>query len=229
MLMWILQAHHSRRSPMRSLRSMLPGLAGLAAALMLLAIPAQAQDATTTKPKFDVYGFAQLDFGYQIDRINPDWYDVMRPTKLPAFADEFGTDGNVFMSVRQSRFGVQSWVPTKCRRALHHLRVRHVRRRGRRRPDHDPAPQGLRPARQVRRGPDQQRLHGHRRVPQHARVLGPERHGLLPEPAGALHADPGAVLPDHRAREAGRQRRPGRVRRPHRAHRRRGRSSRCPT
>jgi hypothetical protein len=99
---------------MRSLRSMLPGLAGLAAALMLLAIPAQAQDATTTKPKFEVYGFAQLDFGDQIDRINPDWYDVMRPTKLPSFADEFGTDGNIFMSVRQSRFGVQSWVPTKA-------------------------------------------------------------------------------------------------------------------
>jgi len=84
----------------------------LMAVLALMAAPASAQDATTKKPKFDVYGFAMLDFGKQIDRINPDWYDVMRPTKLPAFAGEFGTDGNVFMSVRQSRFGVQSWVPT---------------------------------------------------------------------------------------------------------------------
>jgi len=83
----------------------------LLAALALYAAPAAAQDAAT-KPKFEVYGFAQLDFGNQIDRINPDWYDVVRPTKLPAFDGEYGTDGNTFMSVRQSRFGVQSWMPT---------------------------------------------------------------------------------------------------------------------
>ncbi len=102
---------------MKSLRLIFPGLAGLVAALMLLAVPARAQDAPTTKPKFDVYGFAQLDFGKQFNEINPDWYDVLRPTKLPASAGEqvdFGVDGNLFMSVRQSRFGVQSWVPTKA-------------------------------------------------------------------------------------------------------------------
>jgi hypothetical protein len=102
---------------MRSLRSILLGLAGSAAVLMLAALPAQAQDTPTTKPKFEVYGFAQLDFGKQFNEINPDWYDVLRPTKLPASAGEqvgFGVDGNVFMSVRQSRFGVQSWVPTKA-------------------------------------------------------------------------------------------------------------------
>ena len=91
----------------------LRSLAGLVAAVAIVAAPAAAQQATTG-PKFQVYGFAQLDFGKQIDRINPDWYDVVRPTKLPAFEGEFGTDGNVFMSVRQSRFGVQSWVPTKA-------------------------------------------------------------------------------------------------------------------
>lgn len=88
-------------------------LAPLAAAAALTATPARAQD-TPAKPKFEVYGFAQLDFGKQIDRINPDWYDVLRPTKLPAFADEYGSDGNMFLSVRQSRFGVQSWVPTSA-------------------------------------------------------------------------------------------------------------------
>jgi hypothetical protein len=85
----------------------------LLAVLAALAAPASAQDATTTKPKFQVYGFAQLDLGSQIDRIDPYWYDVMRPTKLPAAAGEFGVNGNTFMSVRQTRFGVQSWVPTK--------------------------------------------------------------------------------------------------------------------
>ena len=91
----------------------LRSLALLVATLAVVAAPAMAQNATSTKPKFQVYGFAQLDFGKQIDRINPDWYDVMRPTKLPAFDGEFGSDGNMFLSVRQSRFGVQSWVPTK--------------------------------------------------------------------------------------------------------------------
>ena len=90
----------------------LRSLALLAATLAVVAAPASAQNAPSTKPKFQVYGFAQLDFGKQIDRINPDWYDVMRPTKLPAFDGEFGSDGNMFLSVRQSRFGVQSWVPT---------------------------------------------------------------------------------------------------------------------
>ncbi len=98
---------------MTYLRRVPQSMGWLLAALVLFAVPAAAQNAPT-KPKFDVYGFAQLDFGFQIDRINPDWYDVMRPTKLPAFEDEFGTDGNAFMSVRQSRFGVQSWVPTKA-------------------------------------------------------------------------------------------------------------------
>ncbi len=91
----------------------LRSLALLVAVLAGIAAPAMAQQAPTTGPKFTVYGFAQLDFGKQIDRINPDWYDVMRPTKLPAFDGEFGVDGQAFMSVRQSRFGVQSWVPTK--------------------------------------------------------------------------------------------------------------------
>jgi hypothetical protein len=91
----------------------LRSLVFLVAALAALATPAMAQDAST-KPKFDVYGFAQLDFGSQINQINPDWYDVMRPTKLPSVANQFGTDGNAFMSARQSRFGVQSWVPTKA-------------------------------------------------------------------------------------------------------------------
>ena len=81
--------------------------------LAMMAAPAAAQNAPA-KPKFDVYGFAQLDFGFQIDQIDPDWYDVMRPTKLPSFDGQYGTDGNAFMSARQSRFGVQSWVPTSA-------------------------------------------------------------------------------------------------------------------
>ncbi|MCR6640872.1 MAG: hypothetical protein NVV82_18230 [Sporocytophaga sp.] len=43
-----------------------------------------------------IYGFGMGDGGYNFDRIDPDWYDVVRPTKLPAFKNEFQTNGNTF-------------------------------------------------------------------------------------------------------------------------------------
>jgi len=65
------------------------------------------------KPEFEIYGFAMLDMGYDAGQTDPAWFDVERPTKLPAFHDEFGHDGNFYAGVRQSRFGVKSKVPTK--------------------------------------------------------------------------------------------------------------------
>ena len=61
---------------------------------------------------FEIYGHTQLDAGYNFLQIDPNWFDVMRPTKLPAFKNEFGPDGNVFFSVRQTRFGVKTSNPT---------------------------------------------------------------------------------------------------------------------
>jgi hypothetical protein len=76
---------------------------------LAVAMPARAQEA---KPRLDLYGFAMLDMGYQFGQNHPDWYDVVRPTKLPSFKDEFGKDGRYFASVRQSRFGVKAFIPT---------------------------------------------------------------------------------------------------------------------
>ena len=56
----------------------------------------------------EIYGFINSDAGYNINTINPDWYDVMRPTKLPAYKGEFAPSGNTYFSVRQTRFGVRS-------------------------------------------------------------------------------------------------------------------------
>lgn len=61
---------------------------------------------------FDIYGHVQLDAGYNFLQIDPNWFDVMRPTKLPAYKNEFGPDGSVFFSVRQTRFGVKTSNPT---------------------------------------------------------------------------------------------------------------------
>ena len=78
--------------------------------------------ATSAKPQddekkgestFEVYGFAMLDSGYQFKQNDPDWFDVVRPTKLPSFPNEFAPNGNTYFGVRQSRFGVKSSTPTK--------------------------------------------------------------------------------------------------------------------
>jgi hypothetical protein len=61
----------------------------------------------------DIYGFAQLDMGYDTGQNDPAWFDVMRPTKLPSFTNEFGRDGRFYSGVRQSRLGVKSLLPTK--------------------------------------------------------------------------------------------------------------------
>ena len=63
-------------------------------------------------PRMQIYGFAMVDLIYDIDQVNPDWFDVERPTKLPSFPNEFGDNGNFWASVRQTRFGVRGWLPT---------------------------------------------------------------------------------------------------------------------
>lgn len=64
------------------------------------------------KTDLEVYGFIMTDMGYNFNSIDPNWFDVMRPTKLPSFKDEFGTEGNFFFSVRQTRFGIKSNTST---------------------------------------------------------------------------------------------------------------------
>ncbi|HSF24371.1 MAG TPA: DcaP family trimeric outer membrane transporter [Blastocatellia bacterium] len=62
---------------------------------------------------FQIYGFAMLDSGFQFKQNDPDWFDVIRPTKLPAFKDQFAPDGKTYFGVRQSRLGVKSTTATK--------------------------------------------------------------------------------------------------------------------
>jgi hypothetical protein len=73
--------------------------------------PANAQS-KQAKPFLDIYGFIMMDAGYDFKQVHPDWFDVVRPVKLPSYRDEFGADGNTYFSVRQTRFGVKSEVPT---------------------------------------------------------------------------------------------------------------------
>jgi len=89
--------------------------------LMVAASRARAQtetDKPAEKPKKDpevkvqIYGFEMTDFGHDFEQNDPNWFDVMRPTKLPAFKDEFGKDGRTYAGVRQTRIGLKTFLPT---------------------------------------------------------------------------------------------------------------------
>jgi len=80
--------------------------------LLLLLGWAGAAAAAGSGSTFELYGFVMTDAGYQSRQADPDWFDVLRPTKLPSFDNEFGADGHAYFSVRQTRFGVRSSTPT---------------------------------------------------------------------------------------------------------------------
>jgi hypothetical protein len=86
--------------------------AGATAATADAAAQAAAQAAAPRRPQIEIYGAAMLDMGYQVRQNNPDWFDVLRPTKLPAFENEFGRNGHNFAGFRQSRMGVKTTTPT---------------------------------------------------------------------------------------------------------------------
>jgi len=82
----------------------------LPAAATLLASPSFAAEADAST--MEIYGFAMLDTGYQTKQNDPQWFDVLRTTKLPSYENQFGVDGQWFSSVRQTRFGVKTATPT---------------------------------------------------------------------------------------------------------------------
>lgn len=60
----------------------------------------------------ELYGFILTDVIYDFKQMDPKWYDVPRPTKLPSFKDQFAPDGQIYFSLRATRFGVKSFIPT---------------------------------------------------------------------------------------------------------------------
>jgi hypothetical protein len=61
---------------------------------------------------YEIYGFAQLDASEDTKRVQPDWEDAFRPSKIAAPEGEYGTNGQTGMSVKQSRFGFKGTQPT---------------------------------------------------------------------------------------------------------------------
>jgi hypothetical protein len=64
-----------------------------------------------TKATFNIYGFAQADYIYDANRVDPAWDDTLRPSKIPTDDGVFGSDGQSIFSAKQSRFGVKGDIP----------------------------------------------------------------------------------------------------------------------
>ena len=75
--------------------------------------PSESSNPTPKKSSIDLYGHVMLDSGYEVGRSDPNWFDVMRPTKLASNPNEFKPDGKVYFSVRQTRFGIKTSTPTQ--------------------------------------------------------------------------------------------------------------------
>ena len=73
---------------------------------------AQKDEKAASNPRMEVYGFVMMDAIQEFGTTDPDWFDVMRPTKLEAFEDQFGEEGHSRFGVRQTRFGVKTFLPT---------------------------------------------------------------------------------------------------------------------
>jgi hypothetical protein len=84
----------------------------LAIGLLFFSFCVLAQQETARKG-LEVYGFVMLDAGYNFGALNPQWVDVLRPTKiLNSDGNEYEPKGNVYMGVRQTRFGIWNYSPT---------------------------------------------------------------------------------------------------------------------
>jgi hypothetical protein len=84
-------------------------LAAAVSVALLASTPAVAEDSGRS---FEIYGFAQADFIQDIDgRLDPDWDDAFRPSKI-GLNEQYGSDGQSSISVKQSKFGVMGTMPT---------------------------------------------------------------------------------------------------------------------
>nr|WP_315157780.1 DcaP family trimeric outer membrane transporter [uncultured Flavobacterium sp.] len=65
------------------------------------------------KKSMEITGHIMMDSGYDFGKMDPEWFDVMRPTKiLDNEGNEFQNQGNVFFGVRQSTLSFKNYFDT---------------------------------------------------------------------------------------------------------------------
>ena len=65
------------------------------------------------RPELEVFGRLATNIIYDFKRTNPDWFDVLRVSKLPSFEGEFGRNYHSYFSVRTTRLGIKPTIPTR--------------------------------------------------------------------------------------------------------------------
>ena len=68
--------------------------------------------ATAGEKTFEVYGYAELDYIQDSGRVDPDWVDTLRPSKIVIDRSEYGSDGQAAFSVKQTLLGAKGNLPT---------------------------------------------------------------------------------------------------------------------
>lgn len=107
--LWTSQHPLSHRRPFRAPRGRCARLA--AAAMFLGCCGVRGAFAADTQSTFEIYGFAQADAITDTKRVDPNWQDSFRPSKI-GIDGQYGTNGQTILSVKQSRFGVKGTMPT---------------------------------------------------------------------------------------------------------------------
>ena len=74
-----------------------------------VSLPLHAQEAGKS---FEIYGFAMVDAIQDSKRVDPNWMDAFRPSKIATPEGQFGSNGQSSISVKQSRLGVKGQMPT---------------------------------------------------------------------------------------------------------------------
>lgn len=80
--------------------------------LILISAQIKAQD-NEAKKTMEISGHVMMDSGYDFGKMDPEWFDTMRPTKiLDSDGNEFQNQGNVFFSVRQTTLSIKNYFDT---------------------------------------------------------------------------------------------------------------------
>lgn len=80
--------------------------------LLLFLLGISQANAQEQERSIGIYGYFKTDIGYNFDQADPDWFDILRVTKLPQYKDQFAPDGRIYFSVRQTRFGFKGQSQT---------------------------------------------------------------------------------------------------------------------
>jgi hypothetical protein len=88
----------------------------LLGALGVVGIASREAKADEQARSFEIYGFAEADWIQDTKRVDPNWTDAFRPSKIGVENAEgvnpYGANGDSDISVKQSRFGVKGSMPT---------------------------------------------------------------------------------------------------------------------